>query len=95
MVGLAVACEGHRVTTHSVDARQAERKRLTDLVQRVSERKDKGAFGELFLHYAPRIKALLMRQGAASGRAIVRTPFHQSFSASKWMAAITFTVMSG
>lgn len=37
---------------------------MSELVQQVAERRDKHAFGELFMHYAPRIKSLMMRQGA-------------------------------
>lgn len=66
MVGLSVASEGYMVITHSVDGRQAERERMSELVNRVAERKDKIAFRELFVHYAPRIKSLLMRQSADS-----------------------------
>lgn len=43
--------------------------RLSRLVVAVGASRDRAAFGELFAHFAPRIKAYLMRQGAAEAQA--------------------------
>jgi RNA polymerase sigma-70 factor, ECF subfamily len=37
---------------------------MTDLIQKVARNRDSEAFHELFVTFAPRIKAMLMRQGA-------------------------------
>jgi len=37
---------------------------MTDLIQKVARNRDSEAFHELFVAFAPRIKAMLMRQGA-------------------------------
>lgn len=37
---------------------------LAALLERVAQSQDKGAFAELFAHYAPRIKGYMRRQGA-------------------------------
>jgi RNA polymerase sigma-70 factor (ECF subfamily) len=39
------------------------------LIARVASKQDRGAFAELFQHYAPRVKAMMMRRGANSDRA--------------------------
>lgn len=39
------------------------------LITRVASKQDRGAFAELFQHYAPRVKAMMMRRGASSDRA--------------------------
>jgi len=39
------------------------------LISRIAAAQDRAAFAELFLHYAPRVKALMMRRGAAADRA--------------------------
>jgi RNA polymerase sigma-70 factor (ECF subfamily) len=39
------------------------------LITRIAAARDRAAFAELFLHYAPRVKALMMRRGASSDRA--------------------------
>lgn len=39
------------------------------LITRVASEQDRGAFAELFQHYAPRVKAMMMRRGASSDRA--------------------------
>jgi RNA polymerase sigma-70 factor, ECF subfamily len=46
------------------DARRADRMHMTDLIQKVARNRDSEAFHELFVTFAPRIKAMLMRQGA-------------------------------
>jgi RNA polymerase sigma-70 factor (ECF subfamily) len=46
------------------DARRANRMHMTDLIQKVARNRDSEAFHELFVAFAPRIKAMLMRQGA-------------------------------
>lgn len=40
-----------------------------DLLRRIAERQDRAAFGELFEHFAPRIKAFLMRGGTSAAGA--------------------------
>lgn len=42
---------------------------LNDLILAVARERDRVAFGALFSHFAPRLKAFLMRQGAESGSA--------------------------
>ncbi len=39
------------------------------LITRIAESQDRAAFAELFLHYAPRVKALMMRRGASADQA--------------------------
>jgi RNA polymerase sigma-70 factor (ECF subfamily) len=39
------------------------------LITRVASGQDRSAFAELFQHYAPRVKAMMMRRGASSDRA--------------------------
>jgi len=41
-----------------------DREILADLVEAVAQRADKAAFAQLFSHFAPRLKAYLMRLGA-------------------------------
>lgn len=44
-------------------------KAFSRLAQRVAETQDKAAFEEIFDHFAPRLKAYLLRLGAQSGQA--------------------------
>jgi RNA polymerase sigma-70 factor (ECF subfamily) len=39
------------------------------LIAQVAATHDRGAFAKLFLHYAPRVKSMMMRRGANSDRA--------------------------
>lgn len=39
------------------------------LITRIAATQDRGAFAELFQHYAPRLKAMMMRRGASADRA--------------------------
>lgn len=39
------------------------------LISRIAATQDRGAFAELFQHYAPRVKAMMMRRGATADRA--------------------------
>jgi RNA polymerase sigma-70 factor (ECF subfamily) len=39
------------------------------LITRIAATQDRGAFAELFMHYAPRVKAMMMRRGANTDRA--------------------------
>jgi RNA polymerase sigma-70 factor, ECF subfamily len=39
------------------------------LITRVAESQDRAAFAELFQHYAPRVKAMMMRRGASPDEA--------------------------
>ena len=43
--------------------------RLSQLIVRVGAGRDRAAFAELFAHFAPRIKAYLLRLGAEAGQA--------------------------
>jgi len=45
-------------------ARQIGRIHMTDLIHKVARNRDSEAFHELFVSFSPRIKAMLMRQGA-------------------------------
>jgi RNA polymerase sigma-70 factor, ECF subfamily len=47
-------------------SRQAEIAEMDDLLGRVAARQDRAAFAALFAHFAPRVKAYLMRLGAPS-----------------------------
>ncbi|HDR28800.1 MAG TPA: sigma-70 family RNA polymerase sigma factor [Rhodovulum sp.] len=58
----------------SVEARVLNERHTSDarwvrLVERVRSDKDQAAFGELFAHFAPRVKAFLMKSGADSSLA--------------------------
>jgi len=39
------------------------------LITQIAARQDRAAFAELFQHYAPRVKAMMMRRGATADRA--------------------------
>ncbi len=58
---LANSSDGASALSH---ARQLSRMHMSDLVQKVARNRDSEAFHELFVAFAPRIKAMLMRQGA-------------------------------
>lgn len=45
-------------------ARTLDRIHMTDLIHKVARNRDSAAFHELFVMFSPRIKAMLMRQGA-------------------------------
>ena len=47
----------------------ADPARLAELIAAVGARRDRAAFAELFGHFAPRIKAYLVKRGAAAGEA--------------------------
>lgn len=51
------------------DAAAELRRRMSALVVKVAREADKAAFTELFDHFAPRVKAYLMRLGAQAGQA--------------------------
>lgn len=51
------------------DAAAELRRRMSALVVKVAREADRGAFTELFDHFAPRVKAYLMRLGAQAGQA--------------------------
>lgn len=46
------------------DARQMNQILMTELIHKVARNRDSQAFHELFVMFSPRIKAMLMRQGA-------------------------------
>ena len=41
----------------------------TRLIAQIAASQDRAAFAELFQHYAPRVKAMMMRRGASADRA--------------------------
>lgn len=51
------------------DAAAELRRRMSALVVKVAREADRAAFTELFDHFAPRVKAYLMRLGAQAGQA--------------------------
>lgn len=56
-----------RVTLeHKVELSAAD---MSELVLAVAQRQDKQAFGQLFAHYAPRVKSYLVRHGADDAQA--------------------------
>ena len=55
----------------SNDPAAALRRRMSALLVKVANEGDKAAFGEIFDHFAPRVKAYLMRLGAP-GRSFYR-----------------------
>jgi RNA polymerase sigma-70 factor (ECF subfamily) len=46
-----------------------DREQLADLLERVASHADRDAFAGLYRHFAPRVKAYLLRQGADNGQA--------------------------
>ena len=48
---------------------RSEAQVLAELLARVAERRDRAAFASMFEHFAPRLKAYLMRLGAEAGAA--------------------------
>ena len=53
----------------SNDPAAALRRRMSALLVKVANEGDKAAFGEIFDHFAPRVKAYLMRLGAPGPQA--------------------------
>jgi RNA polymerase sigma-70 factor (ECF subfamily) len=66
---------------------QLDNERLSDLIETVAARHDRGAFGELFKHFAPRLKAVASRQGVNPTTAEELT---QEAMLSLWRKAGTF-----
>lgn len=60
---------------------------MSALIVAVAERQDRAAFSELFRHFAPRVKAYLMRFGDAGGR--VEEVLQETFVA-VWTRAATY-----
>src|SRR4029079_18541015 len=51
----------------AADPRNAlDREALADLVEAIAARADRGAFGQLFRHFAPKIKGYLVKLGAGA-----------------------------
>jgi len=67
--------------------RHVDNGRLSDLIEAMAARQDKGAFAGLFSHFAPRLKAFGMRQGvdAATAEELV-----QETMLSVWRKSGTF-----
>jgi RNA polymerase sigma-70 factor (ECF subfamily) len=58
-----------RGTQSPPGASDSQQKSMSDLLQRIGEKRDVDAFHELFQSYGPRIKSYMMRQGADSNTA--------------------------
>ncbi len=56
------AIDMHEPTSETGPA--AQRDAMTDLLVHIGEARDRDAYKALFVHFAPRVKALLMRKGA-------------------------------
>lgn len=67
--------------------RESENLRWTECIVRIRDRKDEAAFAELFDHFAPRIKAFLMRSG---GDATIAEECAQHVMATLWQKAHLF-----
>ncbi len=65
---------------------------MDDLIQRIARDRDQQAFQELFRLYGPRIKALMMRQGADSAAA---EDIAQETLFTVWRKAHLFTAQKG
>jgi RNA polymerase sigma factor (sigma-70 family) len=65
-VDMAFLSAGERLTHYCEAMIEFEPARL---IARIAEHRDRSAFAELFNHYAPRIKTLLIRRGAGADRA--------------------------
>lgn len=52
--------------TRRLDDRQRMELHLRGLIVRVAQNRDRLAFGELFDHFAPRLKSFMMRKGASA-----------------------------
>lgn len=61
--------------------------RMCDLLHRVGSARDRGAFSELFRHFAPRLKAYAMRGGTDAGHA---EEVAQEAMVAIWRKASTF-----
>ncbi len=50
--------------TQQAEPQRQSRFQMTETIQRIARDRDSQAFQEFFLEFAPRVKALLLRQGA-------------------------------
>jgi len=62
------------------------------LMQQVAELQDRDAFRDLFQHFAPRIKALMMKSGAANGEA---EDIAQDVMLKVWQKSMQYTSARG
>jgi RNA polymerase sigma-70 factor, ECF subfamily len=72
MAGLPPPEDPHRVQTDRRIREEQDdgaRDRFADLVLRIADRQDRGAFAELFAWFAPRVKAFMLRLGAVDSQA--------------------------
>jgi len=67
--------------------RHVDNSRLSDIIEDMAACQDKGAFAELFGHFAPKLKAYGMRQGVDAGTA---EELVQETMLSVWRKADTF-----
>jgi RNA polymerase sigma factor (sigma-70 family) len=78
---------GMRLNKGPVVATSGEQKDWAALVARVRDTQDKAAFAELFRHFAPRVKAFLMKSGAG---ATLAEECAQDVMATLWQKAHLF-----
>jgi RNA polymerase sigma-70 factor (ECF subfamily) len=69
------------------DAAEAERDALAACIEAIAAHQDRAAFARLFSHFAPRLKAYLMRTGSDPGRA---EELVQEAMLTVWRKAATF-----
>ena len=62
--GLCAIVSDKTESNENVSSESSNKKRWTKLIKKVETLKDTSAFEELFNHFAPRVKAFLMKSGA-------------------------------
>ena len=62
--GLCAIVSDKIESNKNVSSESSDKKRWTNLIKKVETFKDSSAFEELFNHFAPRVKAFLMKSGA-------------------------------
>ena len=75
-----------------IDKAQEQARRWADLVARIAQAQDRAAFAELFDHFAPRLKAHLMKSGVAAPQA---EDLAQEAMIALWRKAALFRVEDG
>lgn len=76
-----------RLTFPASTSAASDRDRHAALVEEIGQRRDKGAFAEIFTYFAPRVKAYLMRLGAEAAQA---EELAQEVLIAVWRKADTF-----
>jgi len=77
---------------HVIDKAQDQARRWAELVGRIAQAQDRQAFAELFAHFAPRLKAHLMKSGVAAPQA---EDLAQEAMITLWRKAALFRVEDG